>query len=176
MPDDIDEPTRDDVAKDEMAVRALSIALALAVSDPGEKAAARRMDRNGAPVFWRQVARLGISPAHEAGWLRFTRMIALLTPASATASVHDKDRPLGAVLADAGFSEQRLARLLAAQGETRLEALERAIRMLARSRPKIDVVSLARTVMGRDRNRLARDYYARLDRTTTTTTGGVEHA
>ncbi|ODN66294.1 type I-E CRISPR-associated protein Cse2/CasB [Methylobrevis pamukkalensis] len=171
MPDDVDKSARDEVAR-----RALSIALALAVSDPGEKAAARRMDKRGAPVFWRQVARLGISSDHEAGWLRFTRMVALLTPASATASVHDKDRPLGAVLADAGFSEQRLARLLASQGDTRLEALERAIRMLARSRPKIDVVSLARTVMGWDHNRLARDYYTRLDRTTTIPTGEVEHA
>lgn len=158
---------------DEIARRALSIATALAAADPGEKAEARRMDEAGAPVFWRQVARLAIPPYEEAAWLRFTRMVAQLTPATTTQSIHDKARPLGAVLADAGYSEQRLARLIAARGKARLEALERAIRMIARDRPKLDVNSLARAVLGRDGNTLARAYYTRLDRSKTEE---VEHA
>ncbi len=166
---------------DDLARCALSIAAALAAADPGEKADARRMDETGAPVFWRQVARLGISPRQEAGWLRFTRMVALLTPASATQTIHQAGRPIGAVLADGGdasadlrtsgrpvFSERRLARLIAGRGENRRESLERAVRMIAGSRPRLDVVSLARTVMARDADpltALARDYYRRVDRT-----------
>ena len=107
-------------------------------------------------------------------------MVALMTPASTTESIHEPGRRFGAVLADGGdpradlrppakpvFSERRLARLIASHGEARLDALERAVRMIARDRPRLDVISLARTVMGRDGNRLARDYYARLDRTPT---------
>lgn len=147
----------------ELARRALAIAAALGAADPGGKAEARRMDRQGAPVFWRQVARLGIPPREEEGWLCFTRLVALLTPAGAEGSIHEAQRPLGAVLADEGFSEQRLARLLAARGDVRAEALERAIRMIARSRPRLDVVSLAHAVHGQGGNRLARDYFTRLD-------------
>lgn len=164
MPDD----------EDILARRAVAIATALAVSGPGEKAAARRMDENGSPVFWRQVARLGLSPDEEPRWLRFTRLVALLTPASATRSIHDKDRPLGAALAEAGFSEQRLARLLAARGDARLDMLERAIRMLARKDRRLDVVSLARVVLRADRRWLARRYYEKLDRSSTTE--GADHA
>ncbi|MBS9478976.1 type I-E CRISPR-associated protein Cse2/CasB [Ancylobacter radicis] len=171
---------------DAIARIALGIAGALGATDPGEKAQARRMDEQGAPLFWRQVARLGISPSQEQLWLRFTRMVALLTPASATESIHQSGRRLGAVLADGGdagadlrassrpfLSEQRLARLLASRDEARLEALERAIRMVGRSRPRLDVVSLARTVMSAESNALARDYYARIDRSPARE---VEHA
>lgn len=149
--------------EDRFARNALSIAAALAATDPGGKAEARRMDDAGAPVFWRQVARLDLAPAEEPVWLAYTRMVALLTPASATTSVHDPKRPLGAVLHEAGVSEQRLARLLALRGPARLEALERMIRGIARKRPLLDLVSLARAAFARDGNALARGYYRALD-------------
>lgn len=146
--------------KDELARRALAIAAALAVADPGEKAEARRMADHGAPVFWRQVARLDIPRWQEPGWRQFTRLVALLTPASRDRSIHDGQRPLGAALAEADFSEQRLARLLAARGPARDEALERAIRMIARSAPGLDVVDLARAIFWpEDASHLARSYY-----------------
>lgn len=148
---------------DDIARNAVAIAAALAAADPGEKAEARRMDEGGAPVFWRQAARLKLPGWQETGWLRFTRMVAILTPASARQTVHDRNRPLGTVLASAGFSERRLARLLAARGAARDEALERAIRMLASARPKLNVVDLAHLIFGRDRNLLARTYYQHLD-------------
>lgn len=147
--------------------RALSIAAGLAVASPGEKAEARRIGVDGAPIFWRQVARLDIPRHEENRWLRFTRLVALLTPASATGSIHDAARKLGVVLADAGYSEQRLARLIAARGEARLDLLERAIRMIARDHPSLDVVDLAYAVLGGDGRRLARDYYRRLDHSPT---------
>lgn len=149
---------------DELARRAIKIAAAVSRADFAERAAARRMGDSGAPVFWRQVARLGITPPQEGDWRRFTRLIALLTSTSAKKSIHNDARPLGAALAESEFSEQRLARLLAARGEARAEALERAIRVIARRRPSLDVVSLARFALGGDGDRLARDYYSKLDR------------
>jgi hypothetical protein len=152
--------------KDDVASRALLIAGALTHADPGERAAARRMGPEGAPVFWRFVARHKIAPQDEEKWRRITKMLALLTPASATESVHESGRYLGAMLADGGdararldkpaLSEQRLAR--------RLDALERAVRALARHRPGVDVPSLAWAVLNEDPRALARAYYARLDR------------
>ena len=158
----------------EVGRRALGIAADLLRADAGERAAARRMDAGGAPLFWRVVARYGIAPREEEKWRRITKMLALLTPASATQSLHVDGRLFGAVLADGGdarahltqpaFSEQRLARLLAARGPARLEALERAVRALARAQPKLDVPSLAWAVLNEDGRAIARAYYARLDR------------
>jgi CRISPR type I-E-associated protein CasB/Cse2 len=150
--------------KDELARRALAIAAALAAANPGEKAEARRMADHGAPVFWRQVARLDIPRWQEPGWRQFTRLVALLTPASRDRSIHDNEHPLGSALAEAKFSEQRFARLLAARGTARDEALERAIRMLARSVAGLDVVDLARAIFWpEDAGRLARAYYKQQD-------------
>lgn len=159
---------------DKVARRALSIAGALAHADPGERAAARRMGPEGAPVFWRFAAQHAIAPHEEEKWRRITKLLALLTPASATESVHEAGRQFGAVLADGGdararldtpaLSEQRLARLLAARGTARLDALERAVRSLARNRPKVDVPSLAWAVLNDDTRAIARAYYTRLDR------------
>lgn len=154
-----------DTPEDIFARRALSIAEALAHASPGEKAEARRMDGAGAPFFWRQVARLGITPSEEARWLRFTRLVALLSPASREVSIHGPFK-LGAGLARAGFSEQRLARLMAARGEARDEALERAVRMLARKTEALDIPDLARAVFWPEAgNRLASAYYTELDQT-----------
>jgi len=148
---------------DNLARQSLAIAAAIGVASSGEKAEARRMDAGGAPVFWRQVARLGISQFQEPQWLHFARLVAILTPSSAQTSIHQNGRQLGAALAGAGLSEPRFARLLAARGPARLNALERAVRMLARAHPTLDVVSLASFVFDRDGNALARSYYQRLD-------------
>lgn len=161
-------------ASDTVAKRALAIATALAHADPGERAAARRMGSEGAPVFWRLIAQQQIAPREEEKWRRVTKMLALLTPASETDSVHEAGRHLGAVLADGGdaqarldtpaLSEQRFARLLAARGAARLDALERAVRAVARHRPGMDVPSLAWAVLNDDPRAIARAYYTRLDR------------
>lgn len=157
-----------------VAKRALTIATTLATADAGERAAARRMDGRGCPLFWRMAARLDVALHNEAAWQRLMRMIALLTPATVTGSIHDPGRSLGAVLADGGqaearlekpfLSEPRLARLLAARGEAGLDALERSVRMIARARPKLDVIDLAWVVLRDDSGHLVRDYYTRLDR------------
>jgi CRISPR system Cascade subunit CasB len=154
--------------------RAREIAKAIAAAGPGERADARRMDGGGSPLFWRLHARLGMTQHDEDRWLRLTRMLALLTPTAEPRSIHEPGRRLGAVFADGGaayarlekpvVSEQRFARLLAARGKARLDALERTIRMIARARPKLDVTDLAWAVLREDSGNLARDYYSRLDR------------
>lgn len=154
--------------------RALAIGKAIAKAGAGDKAAARRMDDAGAPIFWRLAAAHRIGRAEERRWCLYVKCIALLTSAARTDSIHDAQRPLGAVLADGGdrtghldrpfLSELRLARLLAARGPARLAALERAVRALARQRPKLDVTSLAWAILNDDPGAVARDYYRRLDR------------
>ncbi len=161
-------------AESDVAGRALEIARELARADSGERAAARRMAAEGAPVFWRLAARLGIDRNEEEAWRRITKALALLTPPGAAGSMHREGRDFGAVLADGGdagrrlnrpfCSEQRLAHLLAARGDARLDALERAVRMLARRRPRVDVPSLARAYLDEDARAIARAYYRRLDR------------
>lgn len=168
-------------AESETARRAVAIAAALAAADPGEKAEARRMGPSGCPLFWRQVSRLGI-PAHQEGdWLLFTRLVALMTPASRDETIHEAKRHLGAVLADGGdrskafnasdtkpfLSEARLARFLAARGAARGDNLERMIRMLSRRGATMDVETLAHAVIGWSDNRLASAYYRRIDQSQT---------
>lgn len=148
----------------ETARRALAIAAALAAASPGDKAEVRRMGPAGSALFWRQVARLGIPMAQEADWLLITRLIALMTPASRDHSIHDPARPLGAAIAETGLSEQRFARLLAARGPARADALERAVRMMARKGARLDVTDLARAILWPDdTSRLARNYYNQID-------------
>lgn len=160
--------------ENKVARRALKIAQELVRADGGERAAARRMEKEGAPVFWRVVARLGIERNEEEKWRRITKALALLTPTGTTESVHENGREFGAVLADGGdthrtldkpfCSEQRLARLLAARGAARLDAMERVVRMMARSYPRVDVPSLAWAYLNEDARMIARAYYRRLDR------------
>ena len=160
--------------ENEVARRALKIAQELVCADSGERAAARRMATDGAPLFWCMVARLGIDRHEEERWRRITKALALLIPSGATGSMHKAGRDFGAVLADGGdehgrldkpfCSEQRLARLLAARGTARLDAMERAVRMLARGRPRIDVPSLAWAYLNENARGIARAYYHRLER------------
>ncbi|WP_347267667.1 type I-E CRISPR-associated protein Cse2/CasB [Paracoccus sp. (in: a-proteobacteria)] len=160
----------------EVGSRACAIAAALAAAGAGERAAARRMGSEGSALFWRMVARHKISRRDEESWRRITQLLALLTPSSATETRHQAGHRFGAVLADGGaenarleqpaLSEQRLARLLAARGPARLDAIERAVRALARQQPRIDAPSLAWAVLREDGRDIARDYYNRLDRRT----------
>ena len=148
----------------ETARRALAIAAALATANPGDKAETRRMGSAGSALFWRQVARLGIPEGQESEWRLFARLVALMTPASRSTSIHDSKRALGAALADAGLSEARLGRLLAARGSSRDDALERAIRLMARKGGNLNVTDLARAILWPDdTGRLARSYYHQLD-------------
>ena len=161
---------------------AQKVARALQHASPGDLAAVRRMrDDGAAPLFWRMASRHGEIGRRRDDWAAIVRILALLTPTGAQearAALHDRDRHLGTVLCDGGdrhwsddrpmLSEQRLARLLAARDDQRRSALERAARMLARSRPPgplVNVAEIAWAVLNPSgSSRIAQDYYARLDR------------
>lgn len=162
---------------------ALSVAGTLWRAEPGELAAVRRMkDDIGAPLFWRLAARHGWQGHALTDWAAIARMLALLTPTGERPKdrgLHDPSHRLGAVLCDGGardwsgprpmLSEARLARLLAARGDQRRTALERAVRMLARGHPQFDLSDLAWAVLNPHGGaRIAQDYYARLDHASAT--------
>ena len=160
----------------------------------GQLAELRRMDRNSAaPAFWRLVARhpdtIGDCNRREQ-WIAIVRILAILTPKGSQDEkppLHDKTKHLGMVLCDGGnpdwhrdagenkkpvFSEQRLAQLIAARGRQRIVLLERAARMLTRSRTVIgiNVVDILYAVVSHDAGQfLAESFYRRLDQATYTT-------
>ena len=175
-----------------------AIGHALAGLDPGPLAELRRMsldgDDIGAPYFWRLVSRHGLHGANQANWARILQMMTILTAKGRTEnkpsphSASDKAngyRGLGTALCDGGdpswppkdsparpvFSELRLARLLAARGDTRADLMERAVRMLAAKKPDgtgVDCADIAAFLLRSDdpdpARRIAKDYYDRLDR------------
>jgi CRISPR system Cascade subunit CasB len=175
-----------------------AIGQSLAALDPGPLAELRRMtdkgDDAGASYFWKLASQHGFRRDQEPRWARIVRMMALLTEKGRDekkASPHEprgkdgKWRGLGAALCDGGdpswpgtdakprpvYSELRLARLLAAKGDTRAELLERAVRLLASKKPSgagVDCVAIALLLLEPDNPKhtrdVARDYYARLDR------------
>ncbi len=129
-----------------------------------------------------------------AAWARIVQMMAMLTEkgqADGKRSPHEPPskengwRGLGHALCDGGdptwgvgesdprpmLSEYRFARLLAARRDVRAELLERAIRTLSLKKPPgvgVNCTDLAWLVLDPDNSahsrKLARDYYARLDR------------
>ena len=149
----------------------------------------------GAPYFHRLAARHDLrgNQSHERAWARIVQIMAILTEKGRNEGKHsphtsrtqESRRGLGTALCDGGdrswpqpgkspsplFSEQRLARLLAAKGEMRATLMERTARMLAAKKPAstgIDCVGIADFLLRPDHpdpvRRIARDYYARLDR------------
>lgn len=129
-------------------------------------------------------------------WARIVQIMAILTDKGApegkrspheAASKENGWRGFGHALCDGSdtawgigtanprpmLSEQRLARLLAAKGMMRNDLVERAVRALAANKPPgaaVNCTDIARLLLFPDNpdhaRKLARDYYARLDRAT----------
>ena len=116
------------------------LAAALARLDPGDLARLRRMDVDGPGemAFWQLAAELDL-PGERAQWLLPIKLMALLTPKgdphAGKRPAHDPARAVGAALADAGFSETRLLRLIERAPGTRADAVEGMIRFLAARSP-----------------------------------------
>ena len=158
---------------------------------PGPLAELRRMKVDSASaVFWRLAARhpqtIGRNDKQQE-WIAIIRILAILTETgdpSRRNPLHDPARRLGTVLCDGGdretwppkdgrkpqpmLSERRLIQLLVARGPQRAVLLERAARMLARSRlpgSGINVDDVAWSLLNpTDSRQLAEHYYGRLDR------------
>ena len=146
------------------------IASEIACLDPGPAAALRRgpCKGAGAAAFWKLLARHNPIGAEydEAGWAALIQAIAVLTPKGRgpdKKSAHDYSLPMGRALHEAGFSELRLARLLAGAPELRREVAVRTCRRLAAGEcNRFNLVTLGDFVLfggeSTDR-RIARDYY-----------------
>jgi len=85
---------------------------------------------------------------------------------------HRRNRPLGTALAESGYSEARLERLLAADSEARLDLFASLVRFLASKGEGFDWLDAARLLLTRDpdrrestHRRIATNYYRRLPTT-----------
>ena len=94
-------------------------------------------------------------------WITLVAGIALMSPRA-----HQPQLGLGRALAVTGFSEARLERLLASEGDTRRLLLLRAVRFLTAKVQPFDWVDAAQFLLTRDgekletlHRRIARDYY-----------------
>jgi len=137
----------------------------------GERAALRRMVPAQAPplAFYRFALRYlpegwDASPGLQKDWITIVAGMALMSPGA-----HRPDRRLGTALAEAGYSEARLERLLAAEGDIRRTLLLRAARFLAAKGSPCNWVDAAQLLLTRDpdrrehvHRRIASDFYQSL--------------
>lgn len=143
---------------------------------PGERAELRRMSPEdpGCPVFWRIMAQdlepAGLLPGGESARLESERRwAAVLSGMAVMQDLLQTGRRPGHALAEAGFSEQRLVRLLRARRETLEDALQGVARFLASKGEAVDWGPLAQLILQQDEERgesirraIARDYYGSL--------------
>jgi CRISPR type I-E/ECOLI-associated protein CasB/Cse2 len=97
----------------------------------------------------------------KGAWITICSGIALMCP-----HPHRPDRPAGQALAETGYSEARLERLLAAEGDVLQTLVLRAGRFLAAKGEPINWTDFARLLLAEDsekrekaRLRIARHYY-----------------
>lgn len=140
---------------------------------PGDRAALRRMASDQRPPlgFYRFAA------SHLPGgwdrdadairdWVTIVAGIAVMSP-----DAHQPSRGLGAALAEAGYAESRLERLLGSEDDVRRTLLLRAARFLAAKSLRGNWVDGAQLLLARDpeareaiHRRVARDFYGALQR------------
>lgn len=145
----------------------VALAARIAALDPGPLAELRRAAApEGTATFWRLRHPLRL-PYTNAAWETLMQAIAILTPTGQPEgrhSAHDGRHPLGSAFFEAGVSDLRFSRLLAAPLEERRRALLRLVRLLAQQELRCDLRPLARMILfdavEPDKRRLARDYYA----------------
>jgi CRISPR system Cascade subunit CasB len=137
----------------------------------GDRAALKRMapDREPPLAFYR----LAFSHLPEqwerqrSAWQTLVAGVAIMCAAPRP---HDSGRPLGKVLAEHRYSEARLERLLAAEGDTLHTLLLRAARFLAAKKESVDWTDFARLTLittnddqhEKIRREIAGDYYRNL--------------
>ena len=142
-------------------------AMARDLIGPGERAELRRLDvaHPHSPAFWK-IMTAWIGPAQtlesETRWAIVLSGFARLGP-----PLHKRGARLGRALANAGYSELRLLKLLKVKGPTFADAVRRLCGFLAAKAEPVDWIELARFILTTDeqkadelRRNIARDYYA----------------
>ena len=150
---------------------------------PGDIARLKRMnpEHPTEKTFWDQCISLGIDQANEnlvRTWAEIFSMIAKGTKVTEQGATgpHDGATPLGKALARTGYKEYRLNTLLNADESSVVRMLDRATSQLYANGQRFNWNDAARLAMtkhrsqeerGRDRMRIARDYYreVQLERT-----------
>lgn len=140
--------------------------------DPGEVAALRRLDpESPSSAFWKVAAthlestgQLRDGPgrqAHEVRWAVILRGLALME------GLHSPAIRLGRALAEAGYSEVRLNRLLRARDGALHDEATSAVRYLAAKAQEADLTEFALLLVSQEeepsdaiRRRIARDYFS----------------
>jgi CRISPR system Cascade subunit CasB len=138
---------------------------------PGDVASLRRLDPGdpSVPAFWKVLAASlddMLPSASEAREAVERRWAAILCAMSNARGLHRPRIPLGAALAEAGFSELRFTRLLRARGDQMFPSVRGAAQYLASKAIPFDAHDLARLVLSEDgpseekvRRDIARAYY-----------------
>lgn len=136
----------------------------------GERASLRRADPAtvlGQPAFFRALAETGIEPAEEMAlvWAAIVHCVAQTAGNGATMAA-------GVALAEAGLSESRFARLMAARGDTLVDQLCLVARYLAAKQTPVNWADLAELALAdaaddaarleKARFRIARGFYRTL--------------
>lgn len=136
----------------------------------GERAALRRMTPgHSLPLCFYRFA-FNYLPENwqyaREDWTTLVAGLALMSP-----NAYNPQRGLGGALAEVGYSELRLERLLAAVDETRRTLFLRAVRFLAAKSMAFNWLEGARFLLAKDRDKLetlnvsiARDYYTKIDK------------
>ncbi len=136
----------------------------------GERAALRRMNpRQNPPLAFYRFAFRHLPNGWERSmedWITLVAGIALMSP-----QAHTADTGLGAALANCGFSEARLERLLAADTGTRRILLLRTARFLRAKNASCNWIEPAWLLLSKDNDRreqlhrrIAGDYYQIVDK------------
>lgn len=106
--------------------------------EPGPVASLRRdpVAGSGSAAFWQLLAENDIRAHGEllTRWAVVVQAIAILTDKGSDRSkpsAHNRSKPMGTALFEAGISHQRLARLLSATGQMRRDLVLRTCRRLA---------------------------------------------
>jgi CRISPR system Cascade subunit CasB len=134
-----------------------------------DRAALKRMDPKKEPPlgFYRFAFRHLPAdwPSQREAWQAILNGMALMSP-----HIHQPDQPLGKVLANTGYSEARLERLLGLEGETQRILMLRAVRFLAAKKQPVNWFDLACLFMTSETGKreelhlsIARHYYQNLE-------------
>lgn len=136
---------------------------------PGERADLRRGDPDdpGSPAFWRIVvthlAPRGFIDLEAPSNRALSQWVVILGSLAELEGLHNPRARLGRALAEAGYSELRLTRLLRAEGGQLLDAVRQMVHFLSAKGTDVDVAEIARLVLFDGawiRRSIASHYYA----------------
>lgn len=145
------------------------LATRISAMGTGDRAELRRGDPDdpGGPAFWKLVVShlaprgfIDLDAPHSA---TLSKWVVILAALAELEGLHNPRAHLGRALAEAGYSELRLTRLLRSEGSQLLDLVRQMVRFLASKAVDVDVADIARLVLSDGdwiRHSIASRYYA----------------